>query len=92
MTANATPLTDPALLSADDKTLHAQVETVLNKIRPIIQGEGGDIRIVSLEKGVLQLELAGGCEGCGGGVATLLPGMKLMLMEKVNGLKEVLVA
>jgi Fe-S cluster biogenesis protein NfuA len=92
MTATATPATAAAPVSADDSAMVAQIETILLKLRPIVQSEGGDIRMVSLSEGVLQLELAGGCEGCGGGVATLLPGMRLMLLERVTGLKDVLIA
>ena len=42
-----------------------ELETVLDHVvRPVLQGHGGDARLVTHEAGVVQLELLGACSGC----------------------------
>ena len=72
-----------------DQELRSQLSAVVDRLRPIFQDEGGDVRLTSLTDGVAHISFGGGCEGCGGGVQAMGPGLKLMLMEKVPGLKDV---
>jgi Fe-S cluster biogenesis protein NfuA len=39
------------------------VETVLGKIRPSLQADGGDIELVSVEGGKVTVKLTGHCAG-----------------------------
>ena len=80
----------PQATNETDRELHTALETALNKLRPILMAEGGDTRVASVEDGVARIELLGGCEGCGGGIASMTGGLRLMLLERVPGLKEVI--
>ena len=40
-----------------------QVEAVINEIRPLLQGDGGDIELVGIEGGVVKVRLRGACAG-----------------------------
>lgn len=42
-----------------------QVETVLDKkVRPVLRGHGGDVRLVEVAEGTVSVELLGACSGC----------------------------
>ena len=72
-----------------DQELRTKLSAVVDRLRPIFQDEGGDVRLTALTDGVAHISFGGGCEGCGGGVQAMGPGLKLMLMEKVPGLQDV---
>lgn len=57
----------PGSLPLTDENVVAELE----KIRPMLQGDGGDIRFVSLENGVVKVELQGACSGCAFAALTL---------------------
>lgn len=41
-----------------------RVQDVLDKIRPSLQADGGDIELVAVERGVVKVKLIGTCAGC----------------------------
>ena len=41
-----------------------QVEEVLEEMRPMLHADGGDIDLVSIEDGVVNVRLRGACAGC----------------------------
>ena len=41
-----------------------KVKEVIEKIRPLLQRDGGDIELVSLEGNVVKVRLKGACSGC----------------------------
>jgi len=63
----------------------------LEAIRPALQSDGGDIRVVALneETGVLDVELLGACGGCPMSTVTLKAGVERILKDRVEGLTEV---
>ena len=72
------------------KLIH-DIEQVLNTtIRPNIQMDGGDIELVSCEKGILKLFLKGACSGCPSSQMTLKDGIETLLKSKFpDKIKEV---
>ncbi len=45
--------------------MRERVEAVLDKVRPMLQGDGGDVELVDItDKGVVQVRLTGACKGC----------------------------
>ena len=48
----------------EKESLLARVEAVLEQIRPAIQGDGGDVELMDVVGGVVQIRLAGACVGC----------------------------
>lgn len=74
-----------------DQELSLKVNKLLDMFRPIFQSEGGDAQLVSLKDGIATVSMGGGCEGCGGSLSAMEGGVRRTLLEKVDGLKEVVI-
>ena len=66
---------------ADEHTTHegidAKVGAVIDKIRPMLQADGGDIELVGIDaEGVVSVRLQGACKGCPGAKMTLKMGVE----------------
>ncbi len=70
--------------------LDRQIETVLDKIRPFMQREGGDISYVGEKDGTVYVEMNGACAGCLYADADISAGVEIILMEEVPGVVRVL--
>jgi len=67
-----------------------QVEQALDKIRPFLQRDGGDIQLIDVtEDGIVKVQLTGACHGCPMSQMTLKQGVERALMKEVPGVKEV---
>lgn len=64
---------------------------VLEKIRPYIQSDGGDITLVSIDEaaGIVKVSLHGACGSCPSSTATLKGGVERMIRAEVPEIKEV---
>jgi len=70
--------------------VHQRVSAVIDTLRPLIQGDGGDIELVGVrDDGVVQVRLHGACVGCPGAQMTLKMGVERHLKEKVPEVTEV---
>ena len=66
--------------------LEPQVSAVLEKIRPMIQSDGGDLELVGIRSdGTVLIRLLGACIGCPSSTMTLQMGIERNLIEKVPG-------
>ncbi len=68
-----------------------KVEQSIEGIRLLLQGHGGDIKLVSIDEaaGVVTVALQGACVGCPHAAQTLKMGVEAKLMEDVPEVKEV---
>lgn len=66
-----------------------QVKQVLNKIRPSLQADGGDVKLVSVEDNVVKVQLTGACGGCPFSQMTLKMGIERVIKEEIPEIKEV---
>ncbi len=67
-----------------------EVEAALGKIRPSLQADGGDVKLVEVTSdGVVKVRLTGACCGCPMGQMTLKMGIEKTLKKEVPGIKEV---
>jgi Fe-S cluster biogenesis protein NfuA len=68
--------------------MQAQLLEAIEAIRPALQSDGGDVRVVNLdeEKGIVDIELMGACGGC---PMSLKAGIERILKDRVEGLNEV---
>jgi Fe-S cluster biogenesis protein NfuA len=62
------------------------VKTIINKIRPYLQRDGGDVEFVRIEDGVVYVRLVGACVGCTSIDLTLKDGIEAILLEEVPGI------
>ena len=60
-----------------------QVEVALNKIRPMLQADGGDVELVDVEDGVVKVRLKGACAGCPMSQMTIKNGVERILKEQI---------
>lgn len=66
-----------------------QVQEVLDKLRPYLQRDGGDVQLVDVEDGIVKLRLMGACGSCPSSTITLKAGIERALLEEIPGIKEV---
>ncbi|MFH0787764.1 MAG: NifU family protein [Pseudomonadota bacterium] len=61
-----------------------QVQEALNKIRPQLQADGGDVELVDInETGVVKVRLTGACGGCPMSQMTLKMGIEKYLKQQI---------
>lgn len=73
-------------------TKETEIKKVLDKIRPYIQHDGGDVEFVKFEEGVVTVKMLGACAGCLMIDDTLKDGVEAILLEEVPGVVEVRLA
>jgi Fe-S cluster biogenesis protein NfuA len=66
-----------------------QVQNVLEQIRPHLQADGGDVKLVSVEDGIVKVQLQGACAGCPMSMMTLKNGIERILKQQIPEVKEV---
>jgi Fe-S cluster biogenesis protein NfuA len=67
-----------------------QVETALSKIRPSLNADGGDVKLIDVsDDGVVKVQLTGACSGCPMSQMTLKMGIEKLLKEEIPEVKEV---
>ena len=70
--------------------MRERVEATIAKIRPALQADGGDVKLVDVSNGVVKLKLTGACRGCPMASMTLKSGIERILKEEVPEVKEVI--
>ena len=76
--------------SHGEQSFEQQVSDVIATIRPMLQADGGDLELVSIdEDNTVNVRLQGACRGCPGAQMTLKRGVERMLKEKLPQVKEV---
>jgi Fe-S cluster biogenesis protein NfuA len=66
-------------------TTEQQIETVLEKVRPFLQREGGDVEYIGFKDGIVYVRMVGACEGCAYVDQDISAGVEIILMEEVPG-------
>lgn len=75
---------------ADNKELQSKVEGVLEQIRPYLQNDGGDIRLVNItEDNTVNVELMGACGSCSFSTQTLKNGVEQAIKKALPEIKSV---
>ncbi len=68
-----------------------RIETILDKIRPSIQADGGDVELVNVrEDNVIEVRLKGACNGCPMATLTLKAGIERIIKEEIPEVVEVI--
>jgi Fe-S cluster biogenesis protein NfuA len=70
-------------------SLEERVNDALEKIRPAIAGDGGDVWLVKIEDGVAYVEMVGACGGCAMSTQTLKQGIEYVVREDVPEIRAV---
>ena len=69
-------------------TQEEMVIDVLEKIRPYIQRDGGDVEFVSLQDGIVTVRMLGACADCMSLNDTLTDGIEALVLDEVPGIVE----
>lgn len=73
-----------------EEKMRQKVEAVLGRIRPSLQGDGGDVELVDVTpNGVVKVKLTGACRGCPMSQMTLKMGIERALKREVPEVVEV---
>ena len=68
-----------------------RVEAVLDRIRPLMQADGGDIELVSVSGNNANVRLTGMCSGCPSAHMTLYMGVEMALRDEIKDFEELVV-
>ncbi len=66
-----------------------KVEAALEKIRPMLQADGGDVELIDVKDGIVTVRLQGACAGCPMSQMTLRNGIERVLKEAIPEIKSV---
>lgn len=67
-----------------------EVQKALEKVRPALQADGGDVQLVDVTSdGMVKVKLTGACHGCPMSQMTLKMGIEKVLKQQVPSVKEV---
>lgn len=61
------------------------LESTLEYIRPALQADGGDLVLLGVDEGVVNLQMVGACGGCPMSMMTLKAGIERILTDRVPG-------
>lgn len=76
-------------MERDNEKVLSEINKVLDKIRPYLYSEGGDLEFVDFKDGIVYIRMLGACNGCGSIEYTLKDGIEALLVEYVPEVIEV---
>lgn len=72
-----------------EDNIEAKILSFIDKIRPFLVSDGGNIEFVKVEDGIVYVKLLGACAGCSLIDVTLKDGIEQLMVEEIEGVKEV---
>jgi len=66
-----------------------KIKEIINKLRPFIIGDGGDIEFVKYEDNIVYIKFLGACADCSMIDYTLKDGIEAAIMSEIDEVKEV---
>ena len=67
-----------------DEELRPAVENVIEKVRPSIKLDGGDIQLIDIQNGIIYVQLQGACVGCASSGTTLKYGVEKQIRSLIH--------
>ena len=67
-----------------DEELMAPVNTTIDKVRPGITADGGDIKLITIRGGIIYVQLQGACVGCGSSGTTIKYGVEKQMKMDIH--------
>jgi Fe-S cluster biogenesis protein NfuA len=72
-----------------DTDLEARIERALEKVRPAIQADGGDVWLVKVEEDTAFVQMIGACGGCPASTMTLKGAIESVVTADVPSIRRV---
>lgn len=66
-----------------ENNVEEKINEVLNRIKPYLENDGGNLEYIKFEKGIVYVRLLGACAGCSMIDITLKDGIEAMLMDEI---------
>jgi Fe-S cluster biogenesis protein NfuA len=70
--------------------MQEKVKEVLDKVRPYLVRDGGDVELVEVDGGTVKVKLVGACAGCAHSQMTLKNGIERILKQEIPEVTEVI--
>jgi Fe-S cluster biogenesis protein NfuA len=70
-------------------TVESRIEAALDRIRPAIRRDGGDVWLIKVDDAVAYVQMIGACGGCPASNATLKDGIEAVVREDVPEIRAV---
>lgn len=67
----------------NEKEIVVKINEVLDKVRPYLQNDGGDVKFKRFENGVVYVSLVGACSNCPMATMTLQDGIETALVSEI---------
>jgi Fe-S cluster biogenesis protein NfuA len=78
---------------SESKNIRERVVKALNRVRPYLQSDGGDIELLEITEDLsVKVKLTGACHGCPFSMQTLKAGVEQAIMKEVPEIKRVISA
>jgi len=71
------------------KTILERVEEILDNLRPYLQSDGGDVKVIDIQGDTLRLKLLGNCENCNLNTMTMKAGIEQTIIKSIPEIKKV---
>ncbi|MDQ2865753.1 MAG: NifU family protein [Candidatus Eremiobacteraeota bacterium] len=72
------------------KTIEERVNEALDKVRPGIHADGGEVWLMNVADGIAYVQMLGACGGCPASTMTLKGAIEAVVVADVPEIKEVL--
>ena len=66
-----------------ENNVEEKINEVLNRIKPYLENDGGNLEYIKFEEGIVYVRLLGACAGCSMIDITLKYGIEAMLMDEI---------
>ncbi|MBV8638360.1 MAG: NifU family protein [Candidatus Eremiobacteraeota bacterium] len=73
-----------------DESLEARVNAAIDKVRPAIQADGGEVWLIKVEDGTAYVQMLGACGGCPASTMTLKGAIEAVVVADVPEVTQVL--
>ena len=70
-------------MKKQEKNVEERINEVLNRIKPYLENDGGNLEYIKFEEGIVYVRLLGACAGCSMIDITLKDGIEAMLMDEI---------
>ena len=72
------------------QTIEERVNAALDKVRPAIQADGGEVWLIKVDNGTAYVQMLGACGGCPASTMTLKGAIEAVVVADVPEIREVL--
>jgi Fe-S cluster biogenesis protein NfuA len=78
-------------ISPENLDLWQRVEIALDRVRPMLQADGGDIELIDVSEHSIRVKMTGACSHCSSSRLTLDEGVERVLRDEIPEFKELIV-